>query len=216
MSTRVEPFSKRTDPPVAGFLHTPESANGIGLVLTHGAGANCRSKLITSVAEAFCEAGTTVLRCDLPFRQQRPTGPPLRTADIDQQGIRRAVECLRAITERVAIGGHSYGGRMASLLAADDPSVASVLLLLSYPLHPPKRAEQMRTAHFPRLRTPALFVSGSRDGFGTTAELTAAIALIPARTQLLTIASAGHELLTKSNGSELPKLIVDTLFALGT
>jgi len=216
MPSRVEFFAEASNPPVSGALHTPESANGIGLVLTHGAGANCRSRLLTLLAEAFCDSGVTVLRCDLPFRQQRSTGPPLRSVDRDQQGIRRAAECVRRFAERVIIGGHSYGGRMASMLAADDPTVASALLLLSYPLHPPKRPEQMRTAHFPRLRTPALFVSGTRDGFGSTQELNDAIALIPATTRLLSVPSAGHELLTKSNETTLPALIVDALFALGT
>src|SRR5512133_2119507 len=64
------------DPPVRGFLHTPASPNGDALILTHGAGANCESPLLVAVADAFRESGFTVLRCDLPFRQVRPHGPP--------------------------------------------------------------------------------------------------------------------------------------------
>lgn len=204
----VEPFVSGA---VSGYLHRPDSPNGLALALTHSAGADCRSKLLTALADAFSDSGVTVLRFDLPFRQQRPTGPPPRgSAERDQQGIREAIECLRPISKQVVIGGHSYGGRQASMLAADDPSIASALLLLSYPLHPPKRSAELRTAHFPRLRTPALFVSGTRDGFGTTEELTAAIALIPARTQLLSI-SAGHELLTKANAAHLPATVVNAL-----
>ena len=71
------------------------------------------------------------------------------------------------------------------MLAADAPGLVEGLLLLSYPLHPPRRREELRTAHFPRLETPALFVHGSRDGFGSLAELDEARKLIPARTELL-------------------------------
>jgi predicted alpha/beta-hydrolase family hydrolase len=97
---------------------------------------------------------------------------------------------------------------MASMLAASDPTTASALLLLSYPLHPPKRREQLRTAHFPGLRTPALFVSGTRDGFGSIEEIGKALRLIPARTELLAIQGAGHELRSSKNREELPGNVV--------
>jgi len=109
---------------------------------------------------------------------------------------------------RVFMGGHSYGGRQASMLAAEEPGLVDGLLLLSYPLHPPKQREQMRTAHFPKVQTSALFVSGTRDGFGTVEEMGAALKLIPAKTKLLTIEGAGHELMTKKNASELPGVVV--------
>jgi hypothetical protein len=194
---------------VRGFLHTPATSSGEGLVLTHGAGANCQSPLLRALANAFCEAGMTVLRCDLPFRQSRPHGPPQRgSAERDQQGLRRAVESLRQMVPgRVFMGGHSYGGRQATLLAANAPGIVDGLLLLSYPLHPPKSPTELRTAHFPKLSTPALFVSGARDGFGTIEEMTAAVKLIPARTKLVSIEGAGHELMTKRNAAELPAIV---------
>ena len=68
------------------------------------------------------------------------------------------------------------------------------LLLLAYPLHPPRRPSALRTAHFAELRTPALFVHGSRDPFGSLDELEAARQLIPARTALLAVEGAGHDL----------------------
>jgi uncharacterized protein len=195
---------------VCGFLHLLANPSGDGLVLTHGAGANCQSPLLVTLARAFCDAGMTVLRFDLPFRQARPHGPPMRgSAERDQQGLRRAVELLQqSAPGRIFLGGHSYGGRQATMLTASEPALVAGLLLLSYPLHPPKNREQMRTAHFPRLQTPALFVSGTRDGFGTVEELTAALKLIPARTQLLTIEGAGHELMSKRNAAELPEKIL--------
>jgi predicted alpha/beta-hydrolase family hydrolase len=199
------------DPPVRGFLHTPASPNGDALILTHGAGANCESPLLVAVANAFREGGFTVLRCDLPFRQVRPHGPPPPgSADRDQRGLRSAVDSLRRqVTGRVFLGGHSYGGRQATLLAASQPDLVAGLLLLSYPLHPPKRPQQLRTAHFPQLRTPALFFHGTRDGFGTLEEMTAALHLIPAKTRLIAVASAGHELLTKANRPQWPELMTN-------
>ena len=165
-------------------------------MITHGAGSNCESPLLRAVAETFAGAGFHVLRCDLPFRQARPTGPPLPGAAArDREGLLRAAVAMREITpELVILGGHSYGGRQATLLAAESPAIADALLLLSYPLHPPRKAEQLRTQHFPRLRTPALFVHGTRDPFGSIDEMTAALAAIPARRQLVPIEKAGHEL----------------------
>ena len=196
------------EPTVRGFLHKAEAANADGMVLTHGAGANCNSPLLIGLAEAFCSAGVTVLRYDLPFRQQRPHGPPLGSAEKDQAGLRRAVQVLRQqVVGRIFLGGHSYGGRMATMLAATDPSIADGLLLLSYPLHPPRKAEQLRTAHFPSLRTRALFVHGARDPFGSPEEMCSALQLIPAETRLLMIEAAGHELLTKSNRDGLLKMV---------
>lgn len=206
MKSEIRPFSEAA---VRGFLHASEKSSGDGLVLTHGAGANCQSPLLVALANAFCEAGMTVLRCDLPFRQSRPHGPPQRgSAERDQQGLRRAVESIRQIVPgHVFLGGHSYGGRQGTLLAAGAPGLVDGLLLLSYPLHPPKRPTELRTAHFPKLETPALFVSGTRDGFGTIEELTAALKLVSARTQLVPIAGAGHELMSKRNAGELPRMV---------
>ena len=95
------------------------------------------------------------------------------------------------------------------MLAAATPALVDRLLLLSYPLHPPKRPEQMRTAHFYSLQTPALFVSGERDGFGSKAEMEAGLKLIPAPTELLMVQGAGHELLTPKNRAELPGRVVE-------
>lgn len=89
------------------------------------------------------------------------------------------------------------------MLVAREPQLVNGLLLLSYPLHPPKRPEQLRIAHFPSLQVPALFVQGVRDQFATTAEMESAVGLIPARTEVMMIAGAGHELITKSNREDL-------------
>ncbi len=189
----VVPFEA---PDVRGFLHRPDAPGGRGLVLTHGAGSNCDAPLLVALALAFCAAGFAVLRCDLPFRQRRPAGPPSpSSAAADRAGLGSAVASLRGVVEGdVSLGGHSYGGRQASMLAAGEPAIAASLLLLSYPLHPPAKPAQLRTAHFPRLAVPAIFVHGSKDPFGTIAELDEARALIPAPTRLIPVEGAGHDL----------------------
>jgi predicted alpha/beta-hydrolase family hydrolase len=94
------------------------------------------------------------------------------------------------------------------MLAASDPDLVEALLLLSYPLHPPKRPTDLRTSHFPELKTPAFFAHGVRDGFATSVEMEAALELIPARTELLPIPNAGHELISARNRAELSEQIV--------
>jgi uncharacterized protein len=200
------------EPFVRGFLHPPTKANGDGLVLTHGAGSNCKTSLLIALAEAFTGAGFTVLRCDLPYRQDRPFGPPMPGgANRDREGLKRAVDVLRKLVSgRVYLGGHSYGGRQATMLCAEEPELVSGLLLLSYPLHPPRKPGQLRTQHFPKLQTPCLFVQGVRDPFGSIDEMESALKLIPARHELLAVEGAGHDLgfKGKSRNEELPAIIL--------
>jgi predicted alpha/beta-hydrolase family hydrolase len=181
---------------IRGFLHQAEGAARGGLVITHGAGGNCQAPMLIAVANTFAIHGFTVLRCDLPFRQRKPGGPPTRnSAAEDRAGLRLAVAYLRTQVEGpLVLGGHSYGGRQATMLAAEDSTVADALLLFSYPLHVPDKPEQLRTEHFPRLRTPALFVHGTKDPFGTPDEMRKALALISVRHELQLIEGAGHDL----------------------
>jgi len=212
MNTVREFSDNSAEPAVRGFLHEPAQPHGDALVLTHGAGGNCQSKLLTAVANAFADAGYLVLRCDLPFRQSRPSGPPFPAlAARDREGLRRAVEVLRTEKKtagKIFLGGHSYGGRQSTMLAAEQPQLVSGLILLSYPLHPPRKPADLRTAHFPKLNTPALFVHGSRDPFGSHAEMKDALALIPAQTSLMEVEGAGHDLLGKKANDDLPLKIV--------
>lgn len=179
-------------------------------MLTHGAGGNCNAPLLVALADRFAAAGLSTLRCNLPFRQRRPTGPPSPSdAKHDQEGLRRALALLKQEFSGPAyVGGVSYGGRQASMLVASDPSLVDGLLLLSYPLHPPGRPAQMRTAHFPELKTPTLFVSGTKDAFGSIDELETAIKLISGKKKLVPVEGAGHGLLQKSNREKLPDEIV--------
>ncbi len=181
---------------VRGFVHPAHGESRGSIVLTHGAGGNASGPLLIALATTFAEAGFTVLRCDLPFRQVRHHGPPSpSSAARDQLGLRCAANVLREIAPgRLFIGGQSYGGRQATLLAASDESVCDGLLLLSYPLHPPGKPERLRTEHFPRLLNPALFVQGTKDPFGSVAEMKSALKLLGAPHEHLVIEGAGHDL----------------------
>jgi hypothetical protein len=219
-SATRELVEEALDPRVRGFLHLPATPNSNALVLTHGAGSNAQAPLLIALAETFSAAGFTVLRCDLPYRQARSYGPPgPGDAARDRAGLKNAVAvlkttmgapCLAAFArsgnprqseqgktdhpERIFLAGHSYGGRQSSILCSEEPELTAGLLLLSYPLHPPRKPEQQRTQHLPSLHTPALFVHGTRDPFGSIAEIEQALKMIPARTRLLAIEGAGHDL----------------------
>ena len=228
MSATAEPlFDDSAQPALRGFLHSPAQPSGYALALTHGAGSNCHAPLLVALAEAFSAAGIMVLRFDLPYRQARPHGPPRPgDAEHDRAGIRRAVEHLRRLVHgrgRIYAGGHSYGGRQTTMLGAEGalPRVAppivaqqiAALLLLSYPLHPPRKPEQLRTAHLPRLQTPSFFVHGARDSFATRAEMDAALKLIPARTELLSLESVGHDLGFRAGNSDLAAMVMRRFLA---
>src|ERR1700722_15198472 len=206
----VTPFDDLADPPVRGFLHAPSKPNSSAIVLTHGAGANCQSKLLVEMSDAFAASGFAVLRFDLPFRSERPHGPPAPgSAARDRHGLRRALGLMREREKGpIFLGGHSYGGRQSTILVSEDSQLVDGLLLLSYPLHPPRKLDQLRIGHFPELDKPAVFVHGTRDPFGTISERKPALKLIPASHALFEVDGAGHDLLIRKTIGELPRRVV--------
>jgi predicted alpha/beta-hydrolase family hydrolase len=208
-------FAQDVDPHVRGWIHTPNDQSGDALILTHGAGGNCDAPLLVALAEIFCGHGYTVLRCDLPFRQERRFGPPSPgSANRDRAGLCNAIAAMRKSMNgkggdgNLFLGGHSYGGRQATMLCAEEHDLVSGLLLLSYPLHPPRKPEQLRTQHLPNLHTPCVFVHGTRDPFGSIEEIKKALQLIPAKKGLLEVDGAGHDLGFKGKSqSALPAQI---------
>ena len=205
-------------PAVRGFMHASANPNGDALILTHGAGSNCNAPLLVALAEAFSARDYTVLRCDLPFRQERPTGPPFPgNAERDRAGLSNAVAAMRKLTSgRIFLGGHSYGGRQSTMLSATEPDLVSGLLLLSYPLHPPRKPDQLRTQHLPNLRAPSLFVHGRRDPFGSIEEMERALQLISSRKELLKVEGAGHDLgfKGKAQAKKLPDRVLAAFAAM--
>ena len=145
------------------------------MLLAHGAGADMNAAALTTVADALADVRIPSLRFDFPYRRagrRAPDRPPVLDA-----AVREAVAELAGLTrlplERLVLGGRSMGGRICSLVAGDaaDPVPALGLVLLGYPLHPPGKPETLRVEHFKRLTMPVLFASGTRDSFGTPAEL---------------------------------------------
>ena len=208
----AEPFQDDSVfPAVRGLLHTPATPNGDGVVLSHGAGSNANAPLLVALGETFAAEGYFVLRCNLPYRAMRSYGPPgPGDAARDREGLKNAVAALRRTGPgSLFLGGHSYGGRQSSMLCAEEPELVNGLLLMSYPLHPPRKPEQKRVQHLPKLQTPCLFVSGTRDPFGSISEIEEALPLIPARTKLVPVDGAGHDLGFAKKGtlSKLPNEI---------
>ena len=204
---------KSLDPAVSGFVYRAADSAADALVLTHGAGSNSKSPLLIALSDVFAGAGITVLRCDLPYRQARPYGPPRPgDAERDRSGLKNAAAAVRKLVSgRMLLGGQSYGGRQATMLCADEPELVDGLLVLSYPLHAPSRPDRPRIQHLPSLKTPALFVHGTRDPFGSIEEMQSALKLIPARTKLLTVNNVGHDLgfKGKSRDEELPGRVLE-------
>lgn len=177
-----------------GFLHNPPSPTGRAIVLAHGAGSNATAPILVNACTVFAEAGFLALRIDLPFRQRGGTPHPSKSHE-DRAGLANAARYARQLgASTIVLGGHSYGGRQATMLGAEEPGVADALLLFSYPLHPPDKPAQLRTAHLPNLQVPCLFAHGTKDPFGTIEEMNAALSLIPARHRLIEVAGAGHDL----------------------
>lgn len=145
------------------------------MLLAHGAGADMNAAALTTVADALAAAGIPSLRFDFPYRRagkRAPDRPPVLEA-----AVREAAADLARRTklplERLVLGGRSMGGRICSIVAADEvePMPVLGLALLGYPLHPPGKPETLRVEHFKRLAMPVLFASGTRDSFATPAEL---------------------------------------------
>ncbi len=149
-------------------------------MLTPGASAGRDHPALVAMDQAATQLGMAVERVEFPGRaagNRRPDPP-----DVCIRTVRNAAselaDQLQVPTTRVAIGGRCMGGRMCSMAVAEGLEVAA-LVLVSYPLHPPGRPDRLRTAHFPDLDLPCLFVSGRRDAFGTPAELEQETAAIP-------------------------------------
>ncbi|HUP68395.1 MAG TPA: alpha/beta family hydrolase [Acidimicrobiales bacterium] len=192
----------------------------LGLLLTPGAGAGRDQPSLVAIEEALTPHGVAVERMDFPYRlagRRAPDKPAVLLAAV-VEGAARLAAATGLPPERIALGGRSMGGRMCSMAAAGGLPCAS-LVLISYPLHPPGRPERPersmsknrciatvsahkgppatragRTEHFPGIDVPCLFVSGTRDAFGTPTELEEATALIPGEVTHVWLEGGDHGL----------------------
>ena len=157
---------------IAGIAHEPTGAPEGVVVLTHGAGGSRESPLLKKICDEWAARGWLAVRYNLPYRRRRPKGPPSGSAASDQAGVVEAIELARTLTKGPVIaGGHSYGGRMTSMVIADEAAKVDALTLFSYPLHPPGKPERARTEHLPRITAPTVFTHGTADPFGSIEEL---------------------------------------------
>ena len=189
---------------IAGVAHHPDGVPEGVVLLTHGAGGSRESPLLVAVCEEWARRGWLAIRYNLPYRRRRPTGPPSGSSAADQSGIAEALTVARELCAGPLIaGGHSYGGRLTSMLVAAKPGIADELTLFSYPLHPPGKPERLRTEHFGAITVPTVFTHGSSDPFGSLQELRSAVALIPAETAIVELSGVRHDL-GFSRGTKVP------------
>jgi predicted alpha/beta-hydrolase family hydrolase len=183
---------------IAGIAHEPEHAPVGVVVLTHGAGGSRESALLQRLCDEWARRGWLAVRYNLPYRRRRPKGPPSGSAAADRAGIVEAIAVCRGLADGPLVaGGHSYGGRLTSMVVAEGAQPVDVLTLFSYPLHPPGKPERLRTEHLPDIAVPTVFTHGTSDPFGTHDELQAAAGLIPAPTEIVEVTGARHDLGSK-------------------
>ena len=172
-------------------IRTDASQAGSGRLYVYapGAGANLDDPFGCYLAERLPSQGLSVLRFQFPYMEagrRAPDRPPVLAAV-----WRAAITAARPSARALLVGGRSMGGRIASMVAAEDAGVDG-LALFAYPLHQPGKPERLRDGHFPALAMPTLFCSGTRDSFATPAELAASAAKVPdARVHILQGADHG-------------------------
>ena len=165
-----------------------------GLLLAHGAGAGQQSRFMVDTARALADRGIITATFDFPYMAQGRSVPD--KAPALEAAWRAAIDAAR--TDRaftgvpLFIGGKSMGGRIASHVAAQGVADLAGLVYLGYPLHPPGRPAQRRDAHLPAIAEPMLFVQGTRDLFGTAAEIAALLPALNPRARLYEVADGDH------------------------
>ena len=167
-----------------------------GVVLFPGAGSSASHASLVSLEEAL--SPLPVARIDFPYRRAGKSFPDKTPVLLEcvRNEVRAFAEQLGVQTSQLLIGGRSMGGRMCSMAVADeaDPLHVAALVLMSYPLHPPKKPENLRTEHLPRITVPILCVSGTKDNFGSPEELESAFSVVPAHVQWHWVQNGRHEL----------------------
>ena len=163
------------------------------LLLFPGAGSASTHPSLSAIEAAI--APMPCVRADFPYRKlgrKVPDRPPVLLQAVRDE----AAPLLASRRDSLVLGGRSMGGRICSLAVGDEeaPLRASGLVLICYPLHPPRKPERLRVEHFPRLTVPCLFISGTKDTFGTPDELLEWTATIPGHVTHEWMEGKGHDL----------------------
>lgn len=178
------------------------------ILLAPGASASRDQPALVALDEALTAGGIVVSRMDFPYRlagRRSPDKAPVLIQAV-RDGAAELAKQARVRPTSVALGGRSMGGRMCSMAVADGLPAAA-LVLVSYPLHPPGKPDQLRVDHFPSIDVPCLFVSGTRDAFGTPEELTRATQRIPGPVTHVWVEGGDHGLRRKD------QLVVDAVWS---
>ena len=177
-----------------------------GLALFPGAGSSSTHSALLAIEAHLPDV--TVGRFDFPYRKVGKKFPD--KADVLVRCVVEEVTALAArigcATTEIVIGGRSMGGRMCSMASAEGLAVAG-LVCIGYPLHPPKKPEQLRVAHLPQVNVPSLFVSASNDEFATPDELRRELLAMPVAPRIEFIDGGRHEL--KRKDDEVARLVAD-------
>jgi predicted alpha/beta-hydrolase family hydrolase len=182
-----------------------------GLLLTPGAGSSSEHPSLLAIEQAV--KPLPVLRHDFPYRRNGKKAPdraPILLADVNEAAA-AFVKKKRIAPEAVVLGGRSMGGRICSMAVADGLPAAG-LILICYPLHPPGKPEKLRIEHLPKLEVPCLFISGTRDAFGTPEELEKATKVIPGPVTHVWVEGGTHEL--KTADDQIAEAVVSWLGSL--
>lgn len=189
------------------LLHDDASDPVARLVLAHGAGAPMDHAWMDAMTARVVAQGISVTRFEFPFMAARRTmgkRAPAPRADKLVAAYRETIAAVRSArpSERVFIGGKSLGGRVASLIADEAFAAGEIsgLVCLGYPFHPPKKPENLRTAHLERLDCPALIIQGTRDPLGSRDEV--AEYAIDERIQLIWLEDGDHDLRPRKMSGE--------------
>jgi predicted alpha/beta-hydrolase family hydrolase len=183
------------------------------LLLTPGAGHDRDQSSLVAIEAALVVHGFAVERMDFPYRRAGRKAPD--RAPVLIEAVRKGAADLASRTglppDEIALGGRSMGGRMCSMAVAEGLP-ARALVLIAYPLHAPGKPDRARTEHFPALQVPCLFVSGTRDSFGTPAELEAATSVIRGPVTHVWVDGGDHGL--RRRDAEVTEAVRDWLLAL--
>jgi len=178
----------------------PSDRATAGLILAHGAGGGQTSSFVVRAGQELAARGIVVATFDFPYITAGRSGPDKPAVlEAHWRTIVDEVRGRREFQRRpLFIGGKSMGGRIASQVAAAGLDGIAGLVYFGYPLHPPGRPQQRRDAHLPDIHVPMLFIQGTRDEFGTSAEIRALLPRLDAKTELVEIADGDHSFKTRA------------------
>lgn len=210
MSTDIQIVSSSLSIALDGGRHTTamwyaaatETAANLSVVLAHGAGAGQRHPFIVGIARRLAQKGIDVWTFNFPYMEARRRAPDKATV---LEGTFRSVidVARRSVGQQrsLFVGGKSMGGRIATHLAAQGDQLAGVFAL-GYPLHPPGKPDQLRSAHLSDITVPVLIAQGEFDPFGTPSELTPVIAAMRSRVTLEVVAGSDHSLAVRGQSAD--------------